>query len=153
MAGCPGAVQTFPLGANGIYAEKDAIWAGNTDKGTLVRVAVEANGTAGAAAAVATDCTNLEGLDGMRPDPRNPTTSFIATNNVKNSIVTISRTGQVAVVTSGKPPFYSPADLVHVPGTAKPTELLIVNASFAEAFAPPDAGLVPKPSLVKLSLP
>ena len=153
LAACPGTVQAFPIGANGIFAEKDAIWTVNTDKGLLVKVAVEANGSAGAATAVATDCANLEGADGMRPDPRQPAAGFLATNNAKNSIVSISRTGQVAVVTAGHPPFYSPADLVHVPGTAQPTDLLVVNASFAEAFAPADAGLVPMPSLVKLSLP
>jgi hypothetical protein len=48
---------------------------------------------------------------------------------------------------------WSPADLVHVPGTAHPTVVLVVNASFDEALAPPDAGLLPRPSLVKLSLP
>jgi hypothetical protein len=153
QAACPGTVQTFPLGANGVFAEATAVWAVNTDKGSLVKVVVEANGTAGAATAVVNDCAKLEGVDGMRPDPRNPTTTFLATNNSLNSIVTISRTGQIANVTSGKPPFYSPADLAHVTGTSNPTVMLVVNASFFEAFAPVDAGLVPKPSLVKLSLP
>jgi hypothetical protein len=150
---CPGTVQTFPIGANGIHAEKDAVWAVNTDKGTLVKVDVRGDGSAGAATAVASDCAKLEGVDGMRPDPRDPTTTFIATNNAQHAIVTITRAGEVATVLAGKPPFYSPADLAHVPGTSNPAEFLVVNASFSEAFAPPDAGLVPKPALVKLSIP
>jgi hypothetical protein len=153
QAACPGTVQSFPLGVNGIFAEANAVWAVNTDKGSFVKVVVEANGTAGAATNVVTDCAKMEGIDGMRPDPRNPTTSFLATNNGTNSILSLTRAGQVAVVTTGKPPFYSPADLAHVTGTSNPTVMLVVNASFAEAFAPPDAGLIPKPSVVKLTLP
>ena len=111
-----------------------------------------ADGTAGPLTTVAHDCAKLEGIDGMRPDPRDPT-AFLAANNTTPSIVSIRRTGQITTVLSGKPPFHSPADLVHVPGTANPTVLLVVNASFDEALAPPDAGLVPEPSLMKLTLP
>ena len=154
MAACPGTVQAFPLGANGIHAEADAVWAVNTDKGTLVKVAVDGTGAAGAATEAVKDCAKLEGVDGMRPDPRAPTATFIATNNAQNAIVAIGRTGGVTTLLQGKPPFYSPADLAHVTGTSKPTDFLVVNASFAEAFAPPDAGAgAPKPSMVKLSLP
>ncbi len=150
---CPGSVQAFPIGANGIHAEADAVWVVNTDKGTLVKVAVDGAGNAGAVTEAASDCAKLKGADGMRVDPRAPATTFIATNNALNAIVAIGRSGGVTTVLEGKPPFYSPADLAHVTGTSKPTDFLVVNASFAEAFAPPDAGQIPKPSLVKLSLP
>ena len=146
LKACPATLQTFPLGANGIYAEKTAVWTVNTDKGTLVKVEVEESGAAGLPSAVASDCVTLEGVDGLRLDPRNPTTGFIATNNAKNSIVSISRTGQVVPLISGKPPLYSPADLAHVPETASPSIFLVVNASVAEAFAPPDAGALARPS-------
>jgi sugar lactone lactonase YvrE len=152
-AACPGTVQAFPIGANGIFADRTSVWAVNTDRGTLVKIAVEANGSAGAAAVAATDCATLEGVDGMRPDPRGPSSGFLAANNRTNAILSISRTGQIAVVALGKPPLYSPADLTYVTGTSDPAVILVANASFAEAFAPAEAGLMPKPSLMKLSLP
>ncbi len=154
MAACPVNVAGFPIGANGIFVDADGVWVGNTDRGSLVKVAIEANGSAGAATTVVADCANLEGLDGLRPDPRSPTTAFIGTNNPKNTLVHITRTGAVSVLHEASPPdLDGPADLVHIEGTASPWQLLVVNSAFPEAFAPPDAGLVPKPSLVKVALP
>jgi hypothetical protein len=153
LGACPGTVQAFPIGANGIFAEMNDVWTVNTDRGLLVRVRVVGNGAAGMVSAAATNCALLEGVDGMRPDPRDPANVFMATNNAQNTIVTVSRTGQVATVLTGKPPFYSPADLVNVNGATGPTVMMVANASFAEAFAPPDAGVVPNPSLVTLTIP
>lgn len=152
LEACPALVRPFPVGANGIVAEADAVWVANTDTGSVLRIAVAADGAAGALTTVAHDCAELEGIDGMRIDPRNPA-AFLAANNTVPSIVSIRRSGQITTVLSGKPPFHSPTDLVHVPGTANPAVLLVVNASFDEALAPPDAGLVPAPSLMKLTLP
>ena len=150
---CPAVARPFPVGANGIFAESDAVWAVNTDNGTLVVVGVDGNGAAGEISAVAQDCAQLEGVDGMRPDPRSPQAAFLATNNTNHSVVSIGRDGQVATVASGKPPFYSPADLVHIPGSQAPSLFLVVNASFEEAFAPPEAAAKPQPSIATLSLP
>ncbi len=150
---CPAVARPFPVGANGIFAETDAVWAVNTDNGSLVVVDVEGDGEAGDISTVAQDCAQLEGVDGMRPDPRSPHTAFIATNNTNHSVVTIGRDGIVTTVASGKPPFYSPADLVHVPGSQGPSIFLVVNASFEEAFAPPQAAAIPKPAIAILSLP
>jgi hypothetical protein len=149
---CPAQVRPFAVGANGIVAEASAIWVANTDNGTLLKIAVDASGAAGALTTVVQDCAKLEGIDGMHLDPRDPD-AFVAANNTAPSIVSIRRTGQITTLLSGKPPFHSPADLVHVPGTANPTVMLVVNASFDEALAPPDAGLLPVPSLMQVTLP
>ncbi len=154
MTACPVAVAAFPIGANGIFVEEGAVWVGNTDRGSLVKIAIEASGVAGAVTTIASDCALLEGLDGLRPDPRDPTAAFVGTNNPKNMLVRVTRGGAITVLHEGSPPnLDGPADLVHVTGSSNPAELLVVNSSFPEAFAPPDAGLVPRPSLVKVTLP
>jgi hypothetical protein len=153
MNACPGTVAGFPIGANGIFVDANAVWVGNTDRGALAKIAVNPDGSAGTAANVVVDCTNLEGLDGFRPDPRDPTNAFLGVNNPKNRLVRITRTGVVTIVHQASPPdLDGPADLVRIGATATPTELLVVNSAFPEAFAPPDAGLVPRPSLVKITL-
>lgn len=153
QAACPGVVAGFPIGANGIVVDQEGVFVGNTDRGALVKIAVNGDGSAGAATNVVTDCARLEGLDGLRVDPTNAS-AFLGTNNPKNTLVRITRAGQVSVVHQGAPPdLDGPADLVHVTGTTNPVELLVVNSAFPEAFAPPDAGLVPRPSLVKVTLP
>lgn len=151
-AACPGTTAAYPLGANGIFAERGALWIANTDRGSLIEIAIGPDGRAGAVTTVVADCDLLEGIDGLRPDPRSPAAGFIAANNARNSLVTISRGGEVAVLHAG-PELVGPADLVHVPGTSAPAELLVVNSSFAAAFAPPEAGLTPMPGLVRVTLP
>jgi hypothetical protein len=152
IAACPATVAGFPLGANGIYAEKDAVWVGNTDRGALVKIAIEADGSAGAITTVAQSCDVLEGLDGLRPDPRNPTGAFVGTNNPKHTIVSISRTGTATVLEAQSALLDGPADLVFATKSDGAVDLIVVNSAFPEAFAPPSMGLVPHPSIVKLTL-
>jgi sugar lactone lactonase YvrE len=58
LTGLPGSADGF--GANGIKVHKDAVWVSNTDRGTLLRIPVGADGSAGA---VATRATGLAGVD------------------------------------------------------------------------------------------
>jgi hypothetical protein len=151
QSACPGMVAGFPLGANGIYAEHGAVWIGNTDRGTLLRIDVRRDGSAGALKTVAQSCDVLEGLDGLRPDPRAPKERFIGTNNPKHQLVVIGRDGEARVMYEpGVPALDGPADLVEV-SDRKGIDLLVVNSAFPEAFAPPALGLVPHPSLVKIT--
>lgn len=154
MDACPGTVAGFPLGANGIVVDDDGVYVGVTDRGSLVKIAINGDGSAGAVSVIVSDCARLEGLDGLRPDPASPKTAFLGTNNPKNTLVRVTRTGTIEVLHQASPPeLDGPADLVHVTGKANPYELLVVNSAFPEAFAPPELGLVPRPSLVKVTLP
>ncbi|WP_234534299.1 SMP-30/gluconolactonase/LRE family protein [Streptomyces shenzhenensis] len=57
LTGLPSATG---FGANGIKVHKDAVWVTNTDRGTLLRIPVGADGSAGAAE---TRATGLAGVD------------------------------------------------------------------------------------------
>ncbi|WP_089103561.1 hypothetical protein [Streptomyces hyaluromycini] len=57
LAGLPSATG---FGANGIQVHKDAVWVTNTDRGTLLRISVGADGSAGAAE---TRAAGLTGVD------------------------------------------------------------------------------------------
>jgi hypothetical protein len=98
---------------------------------------------------VAHDCATLQGIDGLRRDPRSPKTSFLAANNFRNTIVGISRSGDISVIASGSPELRTPVDLAHVSDTKKPSQVLILNPDFASLFA----GEPPRPALTLLTLP
>jgi sugar lactone lactonase YvrE len=48
------------FGANGIKVQDDAVWVSNTDQGTLLRIPIEAHGTAGAVTTVAQGLTAID---------------------------------------------------------------------------------------------
>lgn len=138
----------FVLGVNGLVADHDAVWAANTIQGTVLRIPVTRSGAAGPVDTVAADCATLQGVDGLHRDPRDPRGGFLAANNFLDSVVAVSRRGQVSVVAAGSPPFATPVDLAPVTGT-RPATVLVVNGAFRELFA----GLPARPSLVELVLP
>lgn len=50
------------MGSTMIFAERDAPWVASTDRGSLVRVAIGPDGSAGAATTVVAGCDLLEGI-------------------------------------------------------------------------------------------
>jgi sugar lactone lactonase YvrE len=56
----PNTVNGSGQGANGIQVHDSAVWVSNTDKGTLLRIPIEARGTAGAVTTVAQGLTAID---------------------------------------------------------------------------------------------
>jgi sugar lactone lactonase YvrE len=56
----PSTGQSSRFGANGIKVHDGAVWVSNTDKGTLLRIPVNAHGTAGAVTTVAQGLTAID---------------------------------------------------------------------------------------------
>jgi sugar lactone lactonase YvrE len=86
--------RTSFLGANGIALHGGAVWVSNTDKGTIVRVPIQADGTAGA---VQTAFTGLGAVDNFTFVPE--TDAILAALPVANQIVLIEKGRTRAVLT------------------------------------------------------
>jgi sugar lactone lactonase YvrE len=154
---CPLPGQPFPIGANGLTldAAKANFYIANTNKGTIIRVPRSADGGVPTADVVMNDCAKLEGIDGLITDSK--TGDLIATNNGQNTILrlvpsVVPGAGTITTIYSG-PPLDAPAAIVEIPGTASPQVFHIANAAFVSASLPADAGVIPTPGLVRLTIP
>jgi hypothetical protein len=128
----------FDIGANGIVLDGGALYVTNTDKATLVRVAIEADGRAGTPTVVAgPDCERLSGADGLTVDGDG---NFIVAANHLNALVRIDRKGHIETLFHG-PPFDFPASVELVGRT-----LFASNFSFLDAATPQAA-----PGLIRIS--
>src|SRR5262249_14551324 len=91
----------FNIGANGIVRKADAFYVTNTDKATVVRVRIRADGTAGTPEVFAgPDCDALGGADGLTVDPQG---NLLVADNHLNKIVRIDGAGHVAPAIEGSP--------------------------------------------------
>ncbi|MEV5957144.1 hypothetical protein AB0M11_25835 [Streptomyces sp. NPDC051987] len=81
LAGLPSATG---FGANGIKVHRDAVWVTNTDRGTLLRIPVAADGSAGPAG---TRATGLTGVD-----------DFVFPGHSDNVLAALSPANEVALV-------------------------------------------------------
>jgi sugar lactone lactonase YvrE len=134
----------FPLllGANGIVHDANNFYVANTDFGRLVKIPIQADGTAGTATALVDTC-DFSGADGLAFDTTNDT--ILVAVNIKNRIERVSLTGVRTILASG-PPLDAPASLF-IESTSSGRRLLVTNASF---FSSPDAAT---PGLLTLPLP
>ncbi len=88
----------FDIGANGLVVDPDALYVVNTDKATLIRIARNADGSAGAPAVIAgPDCDGLGGADGLVRDGD----GFLIAVNRQNKIARVSSTGAVSLYATG----------------------------------------------------
>jgi sugar lactone lactonase YvrE len=133
---CPD-LLSISIGANGIVATATDVWVTNTDHGALVRIPIEADGTAGAATAVVEDCS-LAGADGLALDGDG---SFVVALNVQDKLARVGQDGHVEVIASGGPLDF-PASVV-LDGDA----IYATAAAFVTAQTPGDS---PAPALVDL---
>ncbi|MFO0588221.1 MAG: SMP-30/gluconolactonase/LRE family protein [Polyangiaceae bacterium] len=132
----------FPLGANGIVKIGDAFYVSNTNAATIVKVPVQADGTAGDAAVIAgPDCAALGGVDGIAVDADGA--SLLAVVNSQSRLVRIDMAGKITTVLEGAP-LDNPASIAVVKGADGATAY-ITNSSFFSA--------APKPGLVSVPLP
>ena len=100
LAACPPAHPAGALGANGILITREGdVLVDNTTKGTVVRIPVNADGSAGEPRVVAgPDCGRLKGADGMRMDAAG--NLYIAANAI-NRIVKVAPDGEITTLESG----------------------------------------------------
>jgi len=130
-----------PLGANGLALSKGVFYVTNTDKASIIKIPVNADGTPGAAAVFAApDCTTMAGLDGVMVDDDG---TLIAAANSKNTILRVAADGKPTVITSGGKLNF-PAS-VAVATIQSERQLIITNAAFA--------GMPQMPGLLSYPLP
>lgn len=131
------------LGANGIAIIGGAAYIANTDRASIVKVAINADGSAGAVSAfVASDCATLGGIDGLYAGASG---KLYAALNGQNTIVAIGADAKVSVVSKDSI-FQSPASVV---SDAAEANLYVTNFALTEAQKP---GGMPMPGLVTLPL-
>ena len=136
---CGGSGNGFDIGANGLVAKDGALYATNTDKGSIVRFAVQADGTAGPAVlAAGPDCATFSGADGITADKDG--NLFIAINR-QNKILRRTSSGTIAFVASG--------DAVDFPASLDWNGATLVATSFA--FANASSGKPAHPGLVGIT--
>jgi len=118
----------FDIGANGIVVEADAVFVTNTDRASIVRIPIAADGRAGAPALVAgPSCADLGGADGLAVAPDG---DFIVADNHLNRLVRVDREGRVTALASGDPLDF-PTSLAFASGA-----LYISNFAFLDSRNP-----------------
>jgi hypothetical protein len=138
-----GVVTDFHLGVNGIVRRGDAFYVTNTDRASVVKIPIMADGKAGAPEIyLATDCATLSGADGIIVDPHSD--DLLVAVNYKNTILRVKPDKSIMKVAEGAP-LQSPASLAI---DKERDALLITSAAFESIMDPAKA----KPALVSLPL-
>jgi sugar lactone lactonase YvrE len=89
----------FNIGANGIVLKQGAFYVSNTDRATVVRIPVSADGSAGAPSLFAgPSCADLSGADGMAVAPNG---DLVIAVNHQNKLVRVDGAGKIATLVSG----------------------------------------------------
>lgn len=142
----PGEVEPLPfsVGPNGIAfdAGEEHLYAVTTGTGRVVRIPVEADGSAGDAELVVEDLESLGGADGVVFDSDG--TLYVAVF-IQDSVVSVSPTGEVSTIVEGAP-LQNPSDLAFSNGG----ELLVTNFAVLRALGLQDG--VPEPALLRLTI-
>ncbi|MET7700734.1 hypothetical protein [Streptomyces sp. NPDC005485] len=108
------------FGANGIKVHDHAVWVSNTDRGTLLRIPVRRNGSAGR---LETQATGLEGIDDFAFTSRHADTVLAAVNGT-NQVVVVRPGGTHSVVLTQQDGISNPTSVavhdrrVYVPSAA-----------------------------------
>ena len=132
-AQCGGSGNPFPIGANGLAERGGALFATNTDKGSIVRVAIDPDGSAGAPAiAFGPDCAALAGADGLTVDSRG---DFVVAVNRQDKVVRVAKTGGIDVVATGGQVDF-PASLAWSGTTMISTSFALAKASSGKPARP-----------------
>jgi len=151
----------FAIGGNGITHDANFMYAVNTDKGTIMKIALGVDGGADAGTVtVLKKDPKLCGADGLILDKDG---TFLVANNARNAIQRVSADGQTITDISIGAPLDSPASLV-IQSSGGTRKLLITNAAFgsynrnlaavtdAGGDASFDSGIHPNPALLTLPL-
>jgi sugar lactone lactonase YvrE len=140
---CPGNLP-FPIGANGIVRTASEVFVTNTAKGSVVRIAVDANGSAGALTTVIADCKYL-GLDGIARDADG--SLVVAQNGSPGRVLRITSSGAVTVLHDGKP-LDGPGSVVIADAWKGRRAALVTSTAF---FSVGVDGGAPQPALLEIA--
>lgn len=139
---CGGEPDDIAVGANGVAFTDDALYVAGSDHGVLLRVPVEADGSAGIPVVVAGPDCALAGLDGIVVDDDG---SVIGAVNRADRVVRIDTTsGDVSTIAEGAPLDF-PASLAFA-GQGEDRALYVTSFGLARLLA----GEVPSPALVRI---
>jgi len=119
----------FPIGANGIVRIANDFYVSNTNLGSIVKIPINANGSAGTATVLeGPNCNGLGGIDGIAVDTDG--TSIIGVSNSQNEILRIDASGNVTPLFTGMP-LDNPASIFVSGKTA-----YITNSAFFDMTTP-----------------
>jgi sugar lactone lactonase YvrE len=123
----------FPLGANGIVQLGGAFYVTNTNLGSIVKIPINGDGSAGAVSVIAgPDCELLGGVDGIAVDADGA--SLLAVSNSQSKLLRIDTEGKVTTLLSGMP-FDNPAS-ISVAKVGSTTSAYVTNSSFFDMKTP-----------------
>ena len=89
----------FDIGANGIVRSGDSLYVTNTDKGSIVRIPIQADGSAGSPVPFAgPSCDDLSGADGLALAPNG---DFVVAVNHLNKLVRVDAKGSISTLLAG----------------------------------------------------
>jgi sugar lactone lactonase YvrE len=118
----------FDIGANGIVLKDGALYISNTDRASIVRIAIGADGSAGAPATFAgPSCADLGGADGLAVAPNG---DLVVAVNHQNKLMRVDGAGRVSPLVSGATLDF-PTSLAFAGGA-----LYISNFAFLDAKNP-----------------
>jgi hypothetical protein len=139
---CGGQADDIAVGANGVAFSAGSLYVAGSDHGVLLRVPIEADGSAGAVAVVAGPDCALAGLDGIVVDDDG---SVIGALNRADRVVRIDAgSGDVSTIAEGAPLDF-PASLAFG-GQGEDRALYVTSFGLALFLA----GEVPSPALVRI---
>jgi sugar lactone lactonase YvrE len=125
----------FPFGANGVGISDGIVYVVNTEKASVVRIPIEADGSAAAPSVLVQDCDLLAGSDGIEVDADG---SLIVAVNNSDRLARVQLDGTAALLVEGAP-LESPASLaIHDGGSGR--ELIITN--YPDETATGEAGVL-----------
>jgi len=131
----------FPIGANGIVFTQSAVYASNTANGSIVKIAVDGSGNAGAVSVIVKDCKWV-GFDGIALDSDG--TLLAAINGAPGKLARVAMDGTVTVLASAAP-LDGPASVAFADDWKGARYALITNSAF---FGPSEDGGAATPGLI-----
>ena len=129
----PNSTKSSGFGANGIKVHDGAVWVSNTDKGTLLRIAIGPHGTAGA---VTTEATGLTAVDDFAFTGRGD--QVVAALDFANEVALVQSDGSHQIV------------LTAADGTENPTSIAVRGSTVYVASGAYFTHLDPNLLLAKL---
>ncbi|HWZ90650.1 MAG TPA: hypothetical protein VNW92_17440 [Polyangiaceae bacterium] len=118
----------FDIGANGIVSSGGSLYITNTDKATIVRIPIAADGSAGTPVMfVGPSCADLSGADGLTLAPNG---DLVVAVNHLNKLVRVDTKGNLSTLVAGDPLDF-PTSLVFSEGA-----LYVGNFAFLDAKNP-----------------
>jgi hypothetical protein len=126
MAACGGTGAPFVIGANGLVHDAMFRYVAVTDFGRILRIPINANGSAGTPEVLKEDCATLQGADGIALDDDG--SLIIVRNGPSNTMVRLAADGTVTPLHAGAPLDGPASVVIDAPNGDK--RAVITNSAF-----------------------